>query len=178
MKTVTAYQFHELPEAIQEKVLNDFNTDPLYDHDPILEGMQEDLQAIGLEDIEIQYSGFSSQGDGLSFTASVHDMALFCNHIGAPAMRDVDASFYRVLRNYLHENTCDTEVNFIQAPESHEQEEQMHLLQQAMESWRKDECRRLYKVLEKYYDECTSREAIIEEMDDNGYHFLEDGRPV
>lgn len=178
MKTVNAYQFHELPEAIQEKVLNDFNTDHLYDHEPILDWMREDLEAIGLEDIDIRYSGFSSQGDGLSFTASVHDMVKFCNHIGAPAMQNVDASFYRTTSRYLHENTCTTEVNFIHDVESHEQEEQLHLLQQAMELWRKDECRRLYRVLEKYYDECTSREAIIEHMEANGYHFLEDGRPV
>ena len=178
MKTIQAYQFHELPVAIQEKVLNDFDTDSLYDHDPILEGMKEDLQAIGLEDIEIKYSGFYSQGDGLSFTASVHDMALFCNHIGVPAMRGVDASFYRVSRNYLHEYTCTTELYRVQAPESKEHEEQLVWAGEAIELWRKEECIRLYKVLEKYYDECTSREAIIEHMDANGYHFLQDGRPV
>ena len=76
MKTVNAYQFNELPEAIQEKVLNDFNVDPLYDHDPILEGMTEDLEAIGLEDIDIKYSGFWSQGDGLSFTCYVNDSSV------------------------------------------------------------------------------------------------------
>ena len=178
MKTIQAYQFHELPEAIQEKVLNDFNTDPLYDHDPILEGMKEDLEAIGLGDVEIEYSGFYSQGDGLSFTASIDDMFKFCNHIGVPAMTDTDGSFYRTTSRYQHENTCTTELNFIQAPESKEHEEQLATTAAAIELWRKDECKRLYRVLEKYYDECTSREAIIEHMEANGYHFLEDGRPV
>ena len=95
-------------------------------------------------------------------------------------MIGVDASFYRVSRNYLHENTCTTEVNYIYSdvPESQEHEEQLDLLHQAIELWRKEECKRLYRALERYYDECTSREAIIEHMEANGYHFLEDGRPV
>ena len=178
MKTLNAYLFNELSQEAKDLAIHNFDTDHLYDHDPILEGMKEDLQAIGLEDIDIQYSGFWSQGDGLSFTASVHDMALFCNHIGVPAMGDVDASFYRTTSRYLHENTCTTEVNFIQAPESSEHEGQLDLLQQAMELWRKEECRRLYKVLERYYEECISSEAIIEHLEVNEYHFLEDGTRV
>lgn len=193
MKTVNAYQFHELPEAIQEKVLNDFNVDPLYDHDPILEGMREDLEAIGLEDVDIKYSGFWSQGDGLSFTGYVNDAALFLEHIGAPKCSDslieaLDITFSRAGHRNVHERSVSTLVDYAYMTNEvlTEWNEKIEDLEKHIEDWRLKRCQSMYKILERYYDECTSRvhgwctsrEAIIEYMEANDYHFLEDGRPV
>ena len=185
MKTVNAYQFHELPEAIQEKVLNDFNRDQLYDHDPILEGMTEDLEAIGLEDIDIKYSGFWSQGDGLSFTGYVSNAALFLKHIGAPECSDhfieaLDITFSRVGRRGVHEMGVGTLVDYAYMTNEvlTEWNEKIDDLQKHIEAWRLKKCQDMYMELESEYECSTNRDAIIEHIEANGYHFLEDGRPV
>ncbi len=185
MKTVNAYQFHELPEAIQEKVLNDFNRDQLYDHDPLLEGMTEGLEAIGLEDVDIKYSGFWSQGDGLSFTGYVNDAALFLEHIGAPKCSDslieaLDITFSRAGHRNVHEKSVSTLVDYAYMTNEvlTEWNEKIEDLEKHIEDWRLKRCQLMYKILERHYDACTTRDAIIEYMEANGYHFLEDGRTV
>ena len=185
MKTVNAYQFHELPEAIQEKVLNDFNVDPLYDHDPILEGMTEGLEDIGLEDIDIKYSGFWSQGDGLSFTGYVSNAALFLKHIGAPECSDslietLDITFSRAGHRNVHERSVSTLVDYAYMTNevSIEWNEKIEDLEKHIEAWRLKKCQDMYMELESEYECSTNRDAIIEHIEANGYHFLEDGRPV
>jgi hypothetical protein len=37
--------------------------------DGVTEGFKEDMEEIGISDIDISYSGFWSQGDGASFTS-------------------------------------------------------------------------------------------------------------
>jgi hypothetical protein len=182
MKTVNAYQFNELPEAIQEKVLNDFNADPLYYHDPIIEGMTEDLESIGLEDIDIQYSGFWSQGDGLSFTAEVRDTNLFLEHIGAPRLSEdlldaLDISFWRVSHTTCHERSCSSSVDyvFLTSETQAEWDSNINHITQLIEDWRLKKCQSMYKVLERHYDECTTRDAVIDHFEANEYYFLEDG---
>lgn len=185
MKTIQAYQFNELPEAIQEKVLDQFNTDYLYNHDPILEGMKEDLESIGLEDIDIKYSGFWSQGDGLSFTCYVNDAALFLEHIGAPKCSDslievLDITFSRAGHRNVHEKSVSTSVDYAYMTNEvlTEWNEKIEDLEKHIEDWRLKKCQSLYMELESEYEVSTSRDAIIEHMEANGYHFLEDGRQV
>jgi hypothetical protein len=74
------YSFEELPDESKEKALEryrDINTDYIDWHDPIIEGFEEDMKELGLKDVEVEYSGFYSQGDGASFTARVDDEELF-----------------------------------------------------------------------------------------------------
>ena len=64
------YSFEELSPEAQEKALDnnrDLNID--YDgwEDGVTEGFKEDMKEIGIDDIEINYTGFNSQGDGASF---------------------------------------------------------------------------------------------------------------
>ncbi len=79
----TVYSFKELMElektdkkynkAVQRarEWLQDGATD--YDwHEYMIELWKQALNQIGFEDAEIQFSGFSSQGDGASFTASIN----------------------------------------------------------------------------------------------------------
>lgn len=177
MKTINVYLFSELNEKAQAIALNNFEGDCLWNHRDSIDQMKEDLTAIGLGDIDIRYSGFWSQGDGLSFTAQVDDMPLFCKHIGVPCIQDVEVSFYRTTSHHCHENTCTTIIE-AGIPESHEHEKQLHELEQAIEIWRLKECQRLYSQLERDYECSTGSDAVAEYFEANEFYFLEDGQRV
>jgi len=77
-----SFQFHELSPDIQEKVLNDYRQ--TYDesisdwwYEDVIENFESKLENLGLENIVCNFSGFYSQGDGASFTASVRDVEKF-----------------------------------------------------------------------------------------------------
>lgn len=79
------YSFEELSPEAQENALDnnrDINVD--YDgwDDGATEGFKEDMREIGIDDIEISYSGFSSQGDGASFTSEDIDTRKLFDAIG------------------------------------------------------------------------------------------------
>ena len=79
------YSFEELsPEAQKNAIENnrDINTD--YDgwEDGVTEDFKEDMKEIGIDDIEINYTGFNSQGDGASFTSDDIDTRKLFNAVG------------------------------------------------------------------------------------------------
>ena len=79
------YSFEELSPEAQENALEnnrDINVD--YDgwEDGVTEGFKEDMKEIGIDDIEISFSGFYSQGDGASFTSEDIDTRKLFNAIG------------------------------------------------------------------------------------------------
>ena len=178
MKQITAYSFSELSPQARKKALDQIETDVLYDHDDLLQEMTRELEEMGLMDVDIQYSGFWSQGDGLSFTGHVAFPETFCKQADVPCLSGIEIGFVRHSTRYSHENTCTTRIDFIQAPESREQQEQVNLLAESLEIWRIDQCRSMYKRLEQEYEACTSEKAMIEFIEANDYHFLEDGRLV
>jgi hypothetical protein len=63
--------YKKLSESRQEEIL-DTQLQILSEDwdDPFLEGFKEDLKEFGFNGIDIKYTGFWSQGDGASFTAS------------------------------------------------------------------------------------------------------------
>ena len=73
------YTFDQLSKKLQEEAIEANRDINVYDdwHDPVIEGFQEDLGELGVGDVEVQYSGFYSQGDGASFTGKVEDMKKF-----------------------------------------------------------------------------------------------------
>lgn len=74
------YSFKELsPEAQKVAIeeLYDINVEYSDWHEPIIEGFEEDMKKLGLDNIEVSYSGFNSQGDGASFTGDVFDTKIF-----------------------------------------------------------------------------------------------------
>lgn len=79
------YSFEELSPAAQQNALDnnrDINVD--YDgwEDGVTERFKEDMREIGIDDIEISFSGFYSQGDGASFTSEDIDTRKLFNEIG------------------------------------------------------------------------------------------------
>lgn len=74
------YSFEELsPEAQKVAIeeLYDINVEYSDWHEPIIEGFEEDMKKLGLDNIDVRYSGFNSQGDGASFTGDVFDNEVF-----------------------------------------------------------------------------------------------------
>ena len=74
------YTFEELsPEAKINALdeMRDINVEYTEWHQPVVEGFEEEMKELGLEEVEVQYSGFYSQGDGASFTGEVYDSKTF-----------------------------------------------------------------------------------------------------
>ena len=80
-----SFQFDELSPDIQKKVLNHYretHSESISDwwYEDVIENFESELKNSGLEDIECNFTGFWSQGDGASFTANVRDVEKFLKH--------------------------------------------------------------------------------------------------
>lgn len=76
----TEFLFSELSKDAQSKALDELrDLNVQYDgwHDDVIDQFKEDMEMLGLSDVEVSYSGFFSQGDGASFTADVSDTEVF-----------------------------------------------------------------------------------------------------
>lgn len=99
-------KFNELNEQQKARALDkhrDINVD--YDGwcEHITSEYYEKLEALGFEDVESQYSGFCSQGDGASFTASNIDIEKFLR-------KTKRWSHYRKLHEFIKINEISGEV--------------------------------------------------------------------
>jgi len=185
--------FDQLPANLKEVAIErnrDINVDRDDWHDPIIEGFVEDMQALGLVDIEASYSGFWSQGDGASFTAYVSDVPKFVKEaLGLKypdsALNNLTINFERKSSRYCHENTCETVVDL----DAQEDEMEVHLgggpgaeifvslnevadhVQEEAEAWRLRKCADLYRSLEKEYDYLQSDEAVADTLEINEYTY-------
>lgn len=76
----TKFKFSELSKDAQSNALDELrDLNVQYDgwHDDVIDQFKEDMEMLGLSDVEVSYSGFFSQGDGASFTADVSDTEVF-----------------------------------------------------------------------------------------------------
>ena len=79
------YSFEELSPEAQKHALEeqrDINVDYQGWEDGVTEGFKEDMEEIGISDIDISYTGFWSQGDGASFTSDTIDTRKLFNAAG------------------------------------------------------------------------------------------------
>lgn len=164
MKTL---EFKNLPKDIQDKIVKQeiddmYEFDSQYDPDVMLEGFALKLRTIGfkLEIDDIRYSGFCSQGDGLSFVGEL-DIGVFCTKVLADHENKVefgedviamlekyknDIGVFKVVRkyaNYVHEKSV--EFDF----EDFNDAEFMSFL----EGFRYELCILMYTELKDYHDE-------------------------
>lgn len=80
-----SYTFDELSPEAKKHAMDkerDYNIESYDWWEPIIEGFTEEMEAIGMADIDCQFSGFYSQGDGASFTGKVKDNQLFLKELG------------------------------------------------------------------------------------------------
>ena len=192
MKTLNLYSFSELgPEAkakvVRLKMDNPDFLIPIDWDNEMLHGFQEELVALGLTTPEIQYSGFWSQGDGLSFECKVKDLTLFSKSIekyltgnGLPVHylngKNIEIKFKRISTRYYHEKTVSTQIATNDEILDGEEEYTLYL---AVEKWRADLCVSLYRRLSNHYEDLTSEESITSFLEeDDACVWLEDGTPI
>ena len=152
---ITVYEFSELHEKIQDKLVNEYT---LYDdgYEYMIEEWHKKLSLMGYKNPKIKFSGFGSQGDGASFTCTLD-----------PKTFGVEPGVYISRRNskYLHEKSCFIDGYF------DDPDRRKELLEQY-----RNICKKIYRGLEEEHDYLTSKEAIKEHYTANECMFYEDGR--
>ena len=176
--TVNTYKFNELPSEIQQAVIEKRRhilvEDELWCY-PIIEDFIEGMKSAGhtVKLDNIQFTGFWSQGDGLSFTTDWDDLdlAAILKQLGLDPAQAEGASvkLSRIHSHYLHEHSVFLEVygggveldsNTVDAVEDY--------LRSLMNC--------LYRDLEKYWYASTSDEAVKAELEDLDMDYLINGR--
>jgi hypothetical protein len=87
------YSFEELsPEAQEHAIGENQEINVNYEgwEDGVTEGFKEDMEEIGISDIDISYTGFYSQGDGASFTSNSIDTRKLFNAAGIKSTDALD----------------------------------------------------------------------------------------
>jgi hypothetical protein len=195
MRTISIdmFTFNELSDEAKQVAINN-NREINVDYE-WWDFTYEDFIENSVFDIDnIYFSGFYSQGDGAMFEySSIPDKLKidFVNQLKLSSMRknwllnNVHVSGNGKHRGYYyHENSCSHniywevdngdlhwETNFYQWLESFADDFEDYVI-----SLYKDECRKLYRELERGYDYLTSDEAVAETLILNEYEFTEDGR--
>ncbi len=152
----------------------------------IINHWKEKLENFGFENVEIWFSGFSSQGDGASFTFDNLDLEKFLKTyeivpekfkklIIAKRWFSIICYRYSSIR-YVHENSVsvDHAIDFDETKYENSYELIVDFV-----NWLEIEknviCKEIYKDLEKEYNYQCSDEAIKEEFAVNGREFVENG---
>jgi hypothetical protein len=205
MKT---YEIHELSKgskktAIEEIKRMDSFSEQDVDLDWVIENETEDLEALGLENVEISFSGFWSQGDGASFTGRVDDIPKFMKATGIDtsaildkaleAIPDVyDMYIVRIDSRYVHENTVRFEIENIDDTELilmsgfglgditiDLNDVLVEIDFEAKASkWVKGKSREIYDKLEKAYEDEFTDEAAEQWADSMGMEFDKGGNLI
>lgn len=176
----TILKFDELDEVQKSKVidnLHDINTD--YDwYEFVYDDAKTILGKLGFTDIEIAFSGFASQGDGASFTATFDvpatkkelkerqakvkeyapkiKLGLFTDMRFDKDEKEVGTlEVFRISHHYAHYNTISSDNN-------------------DLEEFARDFSKWIYRQLESEYEYRTSKEAITETIECNEYEFYAD----
>jgi hypothetical protein len=175
--TINTYKFNELSAEVQKSLIEK-NRHILVQYDdwcfPILEGFIEDMREMGhnIKLANIQFTGFWSQGDGLSFTTGWDELNV--ESIFRVLEIDLPADEYRIrlcrsTSHYLHEKTVwldvDSEGRDLDTDEVARIEEYLRGLMN-----------RVYRDLEKYWYESTSDEAVAAELNDLELDYTESGK--
>lgn len=165
--------------------------DIYYEH--LYEGFIDDLKekfSIEIEEKDIQWTGFWSQGDGLSFDFKIYnrDAINFLKAIEFDNVEDllsalekdkIEIEIYTTKNHfgtyYCHSNTRDINVNISFDEDLEEYNIELYNLldnnffikdlENMIKSWYEDECGELYNKLSEYYYECASV-AECEELED------------
>lgn len=194
-KEVKVYQFDELSDDAKEKA-REWYRDGGFDYewwDSVEYDFKEICKLIGITDVKIYFSGFSSQGDGACFEGRYSYEKGNVKKLMEYAPLDTELhrivkelqavqrkTFYQLTAtvkhsgHYYHENCTDIRVynadfgcNDYDATK--EQEDAIKELLRDLMRW-------LYRTLEKEYDYLNSNEQVDDTIRANEYEFTEDGK--
>ena len=148
------------------------------------------LPEYGIDEAELQYSGFWSQGDGASISTDHVDAEKFLRKVKAltkyRSIRhllnedDLAMSVERSHSRYAHENTVSGYIETAYTDLTVKQAALADDLENVLtETIRELSCE-LYRELEKAYDDYYSTESMVNQIEGNGYQFEvnEDGDVV
>ena len=196
VKEYLAYKFEELPEDLEEKVLDKHRNFNVEDNDWwnfVYEIWVEKLEEMGFMKPKIWFSGFWSQGDGACFDCDSMDLDKF---VKAHAENLIPIFFphTRFLReipnvcrawtvtvnpHYSHYNTRDMRFEWDEFPEGLEAtgeiEGMLTQFEALVESVREEKSKEIYRALEEEYEYLTTDESVAEALTSNDYEFDEDG---
>lgn len=199
----TIYKFDELSKGAQQRAIEKYREQSAGDsiHEFIYEDAKTCFAYFGFGTIEISYSGFSSQGDGASFTGDWRASDVKPGEISDHAQNDpeldrLDAAFSRLAarcpqmsamltrtdNQYCHDMTVAATCEFGDDEDDGSDTPQAKLLGQA-NARAADEfielaraCMRwIYKHLEKEYEFQNSDTTITENIKANEYEYDENG---
>jgi hypothetical protein len=181
VKTYLSYD--ELTEEQKLKVLeklSDINVDWEYWHEGVTDDFKHVLELLGYSDIETFFTGFWSQGDGASFSAtfSIPQNAEELQQ-RIDALKEHVPTFFEntsldedFLALDFKEELQDGETNIKVARIGHYYHEcSMYCDNDGLQEFSRYLAARYYRDLEKTHDYLTSREAIEESIESNGYEF-------
>ena len=177
-KTISVYSFAELSAISQQRAISDYEDSNIHEDwdEPIIEAIKEAAYEIGILDFDVQYSGFSSQGDGLSFTGRLSELLVESiykekvNKDGLTKGQWMDVEFKRKsYPHYVHENMVYSIVDT-----SDDQMDHVDIIEEVFNDWKNELCIHWYDMLEAAYCKYFSRDNLILEL--AKYEFYEDGR--
>ena len=187
MKTITLqlFTFDELDEKAQEAVLDKLrhvNVDDDYWYEATYSEWKEQLAKRGFEDAEIRFSGFSSQGDGASFTCKSVDALKWAKALKIKLSRAMQKAFKEgeltanVSRNgfgsYVHDMTICADI---EGEAEGVDGNEYAPLADAMTEDARTLSRLLYRALENDYEYRTSDDAVKECIEANEWTFEKNG---
>lgn len=194
-RTYTVRSFDKLDDETRAKVLERYrciNVD--YDDwaEPELDDIAEQLAAAGFDGSDIQYSGFWSQGDGLSFAGPV-DLAKWLKTMklagkyralyNAAEAGAVYANIARSAGHYVHQYMMQADLELDLYPETAAErkraaviEEQADKVTEILLEDARDRAGDAYRQLESAYDAMTADDAVIDTIEANGYMFTAAGK--
>ncbi len=139
------------------------------------------LPEYGINDAEIQFSGFWSQGDGASISTDNVDAVKFLRKVRAltkyRSIRhllnedDLAMSVERSQSHYSHENTVSGYIETGYTDLTAKQEALANELEELLTDTIRELSRKLYRDLENAYDDQFSTENIVALIEGNEYQF-------
>lgn len=193
MRTVAQniYSFIELSESAKEKAIqNQRNYEQEnYSPDELLKEFSEELSNNGFLKSKIYYSGFCSQGDGLSFDSEIDLKFFVVKHKDrlpllfkrVDRLDDyIEAAIYKnsYANHYSHRKTRYTEVTTQVNTDPRVDKllnREVITLDELVDFDRLAFCDKFYRELEIDYDRAMDDDSIIETLKANDYEFLRDG---
>lgn len=195
-KEITLYSVSDLKEnpIVLKNVLDKqshINVDNDTWYEDIIYNHTQKLKSLGFNEVEIEFSGFCSQGDGASFTCDSIDVKKWLTETNTSKtykrllsllekdLIEVDGNIKRDrYTHYCHWNTTTLHLEYNIDGERNRYpniESAIEQLDEDITNFMQSYNKKIYTELDNTYDELTSEKAIIETLEANYYEFTEDG---
>ncbi len=189
----TVYNINELSKNAREIAIKDHRENMGFNPSFVFDKWKDILSEMGFTDIKIYYRGFSSQGDGAMFQANLNiacmpspdnfkvvlesypdfkDLEYYVKELWN--IKNTKGLYSIVIKHqghYYHHNSKTIEYN----PEENNSPIDYDKLEKDFNAFYVNLCHDIYKELNEDYSHQMSDEYIIELMENNNYHFYQNG---